>query len=806
MNNFDVATGKNLLILQYTLCTFSSEERVNDTLKQAAHIIHGNTNKSNRNEQLSLNVYNVLALILASVPRSYELAIRLKLGSAFLETFTETTQSKENSNDNVIDVGDTSEVLENVLLTGEEDIAKAAISCLDFATTLSTSFGFEVSLDTNEYTLPTLKKAFLTFFKAEVLKSTQSSPSISVNLDELKQTALYSAALENWVIDTYSPIIYLAQYNESASLINFSSYLRSDEQISLIMESAISYDHIPQIISNVLVPYISSRTSMWDTFNEWMIAFGDKTIHETEPKKIIENYDVILELVRQEKLLSAISSNETVLNKFVSIVLSTIYMCPRAVLEVFIAAKEIITILKGLPLKAKSHTRDDSIPETKDTIEEMCKEIIPSKEFLDSYSKIIETGQRLYANNLSLAQIANLQSSDSSIQLSELQKFIENESKYGRNSKQWESLLSSMYWVFEKTKIFGKVERHTLDELVLTKLLDLKYFNIVDDLFFKRYCSLTDKDTDEFVTKYAWLYYDRATNCDPTLGSLKSSVDCSKLIRQKTNDLSRLQNLYLACEELLQWKISFSKNTPLTPRQILQVGDIFGVVTRILELNDYSYKSYKELFSLVKHIINGLQCYNRDALFKYAVSEAADDLINPLRTKIMIICLDFTSSLDMNYAYQLSNEIIDNAIDHSEQKDLLEVVSKSWASFFQFVKTETGTPTLKLLDNKLHILGKLLLVTPTEFNIPVSEYWQLLNSQREHLTSQVETLSSKQRSGLHDDNQRTQQPQNFFQSSGLGDLRSKLRSSIKYSASDILKSADTSDIGRTIIGHIVGAN
>ena len=807
MGNYNVVAAKNILVLQYVLCTCSLPQQVNDALIQAGWIIQESTNGGQENGKLELGISRVLALILASVPGSFDLESRLNLGSTFLEYFIKTSQKEELSVNEVIEVGSTPEILEHALLAGDENISTAAESTLELAASLSMGFGFDITSATYKFTLSDMKRAFFAFFRAEIVKSTQSTPEISVDLDKLRQLPLYSHDLENWIINTYRPITYLAQYNEAASLTNFSSYLRPEEQISLIMEAAISYDHIPQIVSNVLVPYISSRTSMWTAFNDWLIQFGDKTIRETESSTMIENYDMILKLVRQEKLLSILSSNVSVMNKFVSIVLSIIYLCPRAVLEVFIAAKEIIAILKGLPLKSKSAMEEDSMPEPRKTVKEMAEAIDPSKEFLDSYSKIIETGQRLYANNLSLVQIANLKSSDGSVQLSELQTFIENESKYGRNSRQWQTLLSSMYWVFEKTKIFGKVDRHTLDELVLTKLLDLKYFNIVEDLFFKRYCSIPEKDTDKIVTRYAWLYYNKATNCDPSLGSLKSSVDCAKLIRNKTNESSRLQNLYLACRELLQWRISLHANTPLTPRQILDLGDILSIVTRILELNESSYKSHNKLFSLVRHIINGLQCYDRDVLFKYAKEEVlVADEINPLRVKIMVICLDFTSSVDTDYAYELSSEILDNAIENTEQTDLEKVVSDSWVSFFQFVKTEIGTPTLALLDKKLSILGKLLLVTPAEFNIPVLEYWQLLNSQRDHLLSQAEVQSSASRAESNNRGESRQQPQSFFQSSGLGDLRSRLKSSIKMSANDILKSADNGDIGRTIIGHIVGAN
>ena len=66
--------------------------------------------------------------------------------------------------------------------------------------------------------------------------------------------------------------------------------------------------------------------------------------------------------------------------------------------------------------------------------------------------------------------------------------------------------------------------------------------------------------------------------------------------------------------------------------------------------------------------------------------------------------------------------------------------------------------------------------------------------------------SSASRAESNNRGESRQQPQSFFQSSGLGDLRSRLKSSIKMSANDILKSADNGDIGRTIIGHIVGAN
>lgn len=805
--------SKSYLAIEYVLSDFADKKSVKNALTSLAKLAAQSNGKNALDDfPVQCNADQITELLVVCCPNNVGLQDTTDVIISFFEACLDA--KGEFSLD---DLPEIPEIMAQAFLLRNDEIYQSAERALDYAETKASKYSYPIGSDSGAWTHEYFESLFTSFCKARVLKHNAMQRNYTVSHRELAQISsspFFSQELRNWFEGFYKPLSALSKCTEVPPFADFDTYLSPTDQMNMIMDAAVSHNRYAQVFSSTLLPYLKYKPQAWSDFNDWLIRRGDKTIQLTDEKRLISEYKVLLEIVRQDKVLKAISQHKKMQDKFVSVLISIIYLCPKPILEVFVDANEMFVSIGALPLDAGSK-KDIHIPEPQSTIEKMYLDIPPTKTFLKKCSESIETGERLYSNGLSLVQIVSLEFSDSQTQLAELKKFIDNESKYGKNSKQWETLLSSIYWIFKNTDIFAKIDINTLDEMILAKLLDMKYFSIASDLFLPRFCSLPPEKSQSIIMRYAWMYYKRATNCDPTIGSLKCSVECVSMAQEKDQDVAKLQNLISANKAVLHWKLSFKTGVPMTPKQILEVDDPNKVIYRILELNDDSYKDYNALFDLMRYLIIGLDCYDKEPVFEYAKDDEHE--LNPLLARVKLICLDFASPIDLEFAYELSTDLLNQAIENKQKAPkLFAVVCDHWLSIFQFVKNEINTPTIEGLDRKMALLGELILVTPTEFNIPVLEQWQIMNSEKVQLSQDLkeEAIQSQKSTGkLHIAPALSAAAiPNFLQSAGIDDLRSRLQTSLessakdlKSSANDLLKNADAGDIGRNIIGRIVGA-
>ncbi|QPG76434.1 hypothetical protein FOA43_003823 [Brettanomyces nanus] len=738
----EVLYAKAILALDYTLSEYISSDNVANALLRVVPLVYRYT-KRDPKAQINFSANQIVGLILSSVSLNSPIEKLSKILSDFLSQCLSYSCSLGQSDDFTLIFDNLPPIIAQSLSLNEEELMKAAKCTIEASDEVAIKYQYDyLGKESSSWDRSSYELMFFSFCRARIFRHNEFDLSFVLSekmLQEVLQFSLSSKQLENWFYGFDYPLEHLSKFTEVPPLVDFDTLYSDIDQIDLIMNTAISKWCFEELTNSTLIPYLNYRFQLWDAFNEWLIKFGDKIICETEKDMVVYHYKIVLELIRQDSLLKAVSKHSEVMNKFVSILISIIYLCPKAILEVLVDSKEILVSLKSLNLDEGEPT-SELMHCSEDSIERMYPKVAPTQSFLRNCEKIIETAQRLYANDLSLVEIVNLSSSDKTVQLTELHKFIDSESKYGRNSKQWEALLKSIYWIFDNTNIFRKVERETLDEMILTKLLDLKYFNVIAKVFTGKFCKLPLERSQQLIMKYAWYHYKHATNCDPTIGSLKNSLECLDLIGENTKDCDQLRTLIDANRALLQWKISFTPGVPVTPKQILEINDPQKIIYRILELNSGSYKHANVLFGLMKSLIIGLNSYYLDKTFIYAKGDEDDEELNPLLNKVKLTCLDFASADDSNFAYALSVELLNVAVENKLKfPELFLMISEKWFSFFQFVKNEIEeSPSLQSVDRKLSILGQLILVTPTEFNIPVLEHWQLLNTEREQLSGQAE--------------------------------------------------------------------
>jgi protein transport protein SEC39 len=143
-------------------------------------------------------------------------------------------------------------------------------------------------------------------------------------------------------------------------------------------------------------------------------------------------------------------------------------------------------------------------------------------------------------------------------------------------------------------------------------------------------------------------------------------------------------------------------------------------------------------------------------------------------------------------------ELMNTALEEKDDnKEIFDVVRENWITIFQLAKNEYDEPLRSdLLERKLKLLSKLILVTPTEFNTKVLEQWQILHVEKAHIVNSVsdETENGESKRSLLS-----------IADPSLGDVQARLRKSLKSSADELLNS-NGADIGKNIIGWIVGAN
>ncbi|KAG7891379.1 hypothetical protein KL906_004719 [Ogataea polymorpha] len=525
-----------------------------------------------------------------------------------------------------------------------------------------------------------------------------------------------SKQLTDWWSLFYVPLANLAKYGDLPLLLDFVDTYSPTEQTELFIGLLDTSNH--DRIVHWLCKYHTYLNDNGSTINDYILSLGNAIVTKSSDQ-IEAKFETLTALVKSSDLLAYLQASGA-LQKFVSIVLAIIYLCPEVSLSLYMKMKEILVCLKLVDAEFLAPNTDQTLTR-KATLQEMANSIAPCPEIINILTQYVETGERLFSNNMSLAQVAELPNLDSQDQYNQLERFILTESEYLTTTKQWESLLSSIYFLLNNTHVFNKVKLAQVDELVLSKLLSKNMFVLTTSVFLPKYCTLETGQIDKIIINAAWDFYRKATNCDPSMGYLKSARNCLQMASSGT---LQLDQLITANQELLHWKLYFKPGVPIKPLDILEAKDPLKIVSRILELNDRAYKETELLESLLLHLSTGLDSHSQDEM---------------ATVKLRLLCLDFAIAQDFGHSLQLALTLIDMAVD-AKQKDpkLFGLIQERWFSIFQLVKNDYVEPQEhEQITQKLHLLQRLMLIVPTEFNTNVLEQWQLLNSILDQVVSET---------------------------------------------------------------------
>lgn len=635
---------------------------------------------------------------------------------------------------------------------------------------------------------------FSIFFSGLLLRMSELTSSFQIT-DPIALTLgnYENKRMKVWLDSCYYPLQNFNKYSTDCSLHDFAfrQYTLA-EQMNMILDT-FSESLDKEIILKTLIPYLNYiGIESCLLITNWCANIYDQREDKSSQSESIIQYRKLLELIRQDELLRVINSceDETRL-EFCSTIISTVLSIPNIFLEELAYSKEILTLLKGFDIPQSSDIVFPLFDVTGNFVNEAS---IP---LINYILKAIETAEILSSNNLSLTDVINLENKGHDIQISELQKFINVKSAYiGSTLKSWSITLSSIYRTLKTTKKFQNVTIDELSELILVKLLDVKQFTIIQGEFLPNFNSLNSDKTKKIIITNAWQFYKSASSCDANRGGLKVALQNLSLLDSNDEDVRKMKTIIKANEMLMDWSIYFKSGVPVTPNDILTINDPFKIIQRILDLNDNAYKSIEKLYNLLTLLIIGLNCQNSDPIFKY-ITYDFNDLNNLLALDVKLLALQYSSTIDMELSYNLANEILDFAMNNETNSELDSLLNKNWIIFFTLTKFEfsdnidddddENNSHLTLLKDRLRLLSKLLLFTPLEFNSQVLEYWQMLNSQYDH--------------SIDEEDEGVTTNVNQTQSVNMGNIKNRLQRSLNTTA-DI----DKSDIGRNIIGWIVGAN
>ncbi|TID30439.1 hypothetical protein CANINC_000950 [Pichia inconspicua] len=597
-------------------------------------------------------------------------------------------------------------------------------------------------------------------------------------VDRLKTSKFASLDLLDWINYFYIPISSLDRCvpEINYTLRDFQVLITNDELVEIIMAN---HKSVPDILDHVLAPYINyASDDIWKSFLSWTKSFVITGLEH--PEKMSENYQLILSILRQDLFLNQLNST-TYIDEFVKLVLTFIYLTPQCDLQIFINMKEILILLKSFSIPDGNTT--DLLTES--NFDEVLIKLAPTKSTIALMIKVVEIGETLYNNDLSFLNVLELRSANKEIQMTELIKFIDNEVTVETTGSKWKLFLTSTYTTLKKTEIFNQISIEEFSEVILQKLLDLKRFEVIQTIFNKDFNYLPETKYQEIVERKCWTIYMN------TFNNLDDCKKCLELLNENSHCFKQLTSLICANEKMRDWKFYLKPGTHATPKDIYNVQNPIVIIRKIFELNDNAFVYLGDIYHLLELLIVGMGVSSENPL--YDVSKSYDDPTNLLALKLKLICLEFTSAMEYTFSFDLAFSLLSQAL--TETEEIANVVSENWFAFFQLSKIEYEVDQLELLDNKLNLLSKLLLLTPTEYNTIVLEQWQMLNSQKQAL--------------LDDQQQQIHQYSNSKNENGLiesfGDVQSRLQRSLKESADELMNNS-SSDIGKNIIGWIVGAN
>ncbi|KAH3661763.1 hypothetical protein OGAPHI_005941 [Ogataea philodendri] len=568
------------------------------------------------------------------------------------------------------------------------------------------------------------KDLFAQFVQARILKTnyyTGDLPDLETVQDLILNSSHASEPLAAWWNGFLVPMSNLGSFGEIPSLMDFVDYYSAGEQIDLFV-SKLSGSNADDVV-RALLSYLKYQDADFWAFNDYVLAMANTIVStESTPELVKSKFDLLVTLVTSNDLLHQMP--DASLQRLVSILLATVYMCSEISIQLYVKMKELLVYLNTIdPKRLQPNTEYTFVRQS--SLDRMADSVVASPSSVQNLIQFVEIGERLFSNNLSLGQVAGLPNLNASEQLEQLERFVHTESAYLSSERDWEHLLSSVYWILRNTSVLNKVTLSFVDELVLNTLLNQGKFSTVSKVFVPKYCTLSTEEFDRIVMAAAWKFYNSATNCDSNIGHLKSAQQCAALAATKS---VQLDELILANSELLHWKLYFKPGVPVTPSDIIEIKDPFTIISKVLELNEHAYLESDQLESVLKHLLVGL--------------EVNDELAH---VKLQLVCLDFAIACDFVYSLELATSLIQLATSNkTANPELFHIIQDKWFSIFQLVKTDYPQPEEhEQLAQKLDLLQRLMLIVPTEFNTNVLEQWQLLNSARDLVVAEKPAASQE---------------------------------------------------------------
>ncbi|GMM29192.1 hypothetical protein DAMA08_019080 [Martiniozyma asiatica (nom. inval.)] len=681
------------------------------------------------------------------------------------------------------------------------------------------AFNYGFNANSNNYNKGQL---FTNFFKCKLIQINQSLQGYKLCNELVKkliQSPFCTIELNEWIKKYFTPLSNLSGMGYEISLLDYQIIIPINDQINQLFTIFLSENNNSLIMNECIIPYFEyyqNNHELWNSVVDWFVRIADGD-------KMIEGFKKVLCFCREEKFLLLMKSQDDVIKKFINLIITMILSCSDSNLEMFIITKEMLTLIKPFTvneteieidgkLQQESNLLKFSNGDFKQTFNQLNLNSSVKNKTIDYLLDIIKSGQLLNSNKLTFISLLKLKDSTHEIQLNEFVKFIKSELELPKkNKKDWKISFDSIKRINEK--IFLKIANKESCELIIEKLLLLKSWDAIklfisEDDYDYNYNYLNNEETFNLIIKFGWIYYENAQSCHESCSGLKSFGKCIELASTiPFSTVKHLEILLNATNLLSYWKIYFEVGKPVVPLDLMKIDDPFKIIVRILELNDDAYKFDLELFKLCSGFIIGFGLEEKHSIFSFADFSNNFESTNLLLIKCKILCLEYaTVASDTNFATKMAMSILDIGIkDNHSIVGLHQLLMENWALFFTLAKRETGQELRVDIEEKLKMLGKLLLFTPTEFNTQVLGFWQLLNSQMEDMLeeSSDEDAARKDKGrfvgNLGDINTRLQRSLDAGVGVGVGGDAAALESG-RGSAN-----IDVDDIGRNIIGWIVGA-
>ncbi|OWB77927.1 hypothetical protein B5S32_g2110 [[Candida] boidinii] len=835
---------KLYLALHVSLTNATSTVELYEIFEQVIPIVYDSTVKEKlQKKKVYCSLDQILQIVVLSIPDIFNPSTVLEFFSNFLTLLEDYCSLTKNAKTiETVDIGkliksisyDVSDILEVSELALEERAGRLA----DFNSIIYKDNNFNFISKETEFNHKFFQNIFAQFViqRVQIVNNTIEDLSYfekSLNIARSSRFCINEGLLDKWICGFFSPLLALSDYQNTPLNIRHVSNDLSDHELVKMMFTAYLKDRESAfVIQKIIIPYISmyKDNKLWNKFNEILQNFiASKALSTADITTVLDTFDIIRDIMREDLLLKKLKINKQDAVFFFRMIVQALLVTESVSLKCLIQMKEILVLSRALITSTTEHNKNftDLHLDVKD-LNNFVNSCEPTENVINYLLNLIAISERFYANKLSLIQISQLGDASSEEQLSELSKFIDNESKFSVDIKQWKIILSSTYWVYKNTDILNKVDKSDLDIMIREKLLELRAFNVYESLNFNDYNQLPNERHKSLLLSHAWKYYNLSTNLDKRIGYFKSCVDCVNLLGgdfDNDSDVIQLKSLINANYRLLNYKLFFQSGVPITPKRILERRDPLSVIRRLLELNEDSSIGLSELYSILIELIIGFNCVGDDEEYQYYYLSYKEKL-NPLLVKLKLLFLEFVVTegnfqksqeqcielLDLAIECKEGSTVVSSSTNRSLENTIYQLVKANWVIFFQIAKndsSESDEDSINLdasrkdrvADNesKQLILSKLIVVVPREFNSNVLELWKLINhTTNSHTESNISLFEEEFRSDAHTSS-------GYKTATHSTNFQERLQRSMNSAASEVFNQTSANKFGSGILGWAIGS-